>query len=95
MEPATSTTFAPDSFSFATTCRTNPGGSRGPWRRSDVQEAAEADAGPDRADDGAAAQQPDADRARVPRGHEETLEEALGRVELAQQVLEREDAADG
>src|SRR6266566_9977961 len=73
-----------------------PGRSRGArGGRSDVQEAAQADSGPDRADDGAADEEPDADRPRVAGGHEEPLEEALRGVELAQKVLEREHAADG
>src|SRR5215510_6166493 len=67
----------------------------GPEAGSDVQEAAEPDPGPDGADEGAADQEPDADRTGVPGGHEEPLEEALGRVELAQQVLQREHAAHG
>src|SRR5262245_49446821 len=37
---------------------------------SDVQEAAEPDPGPDSADEGAADQEPDADRTGVPGGHE-------------------------
>src|SRR5215207_5139230 len=61
--------------------------------RSDVQEPTEADAGADRADDGATEQEADADRAGVPAGDVEALEEAPGGVELAQEVLESEDAA--
>src|SRR5436853_552785 len=72
-----------------------PGDPGGAWRRSDVQEAAQADPGPDCTDDGAADQEPDADRPRVAGGHEEPLEEPLRGVELAQKVLEREHAADG
>src|SRR5437879_11715343 len=52
-----------------------PGDPRRGGGRSDVQEAAQADPGPDRADDGAADEEPEADRPRVAGGHEEPLEE--------------------